>query len=66
MKRIEDNLRDFWDNIKCTSIQIIGVLEEEEKEKSFKKISEHYSWKFSQHGKGNSQSSPLSTEFHTG
>ena len=43
MKRIEENLRDFWDNIKCTSIQIIGVLEEEEKEKSFKKISEHYS-----------------------
>ena len=40
MKRIEDNLRDFWYNIKCTSIQIIGVLEEEEKDKGFKKISE--------------------------
>ena len=31
MKRIEDSLRDFWDNIKCTNIWIIGVTEEEEK-----------------------------------
>ena len=29
MKRIEDSLRDFWDNIKCTNIQIMGVPEEE-------------------------------------
>ena len=28
MKRTEDSLRDLWDNIKCTSIQIIGVPEE--------------------------------------
>ena len=31
MKRTEDNLRDFWNNTKCTNIQIIGVPEEEEK-----------------------------------
>ena len=31
MKRIEDSLRDLWDNIKCTNIQIIGVPEEEQK-----------------------------------
>ena len=31
MKRIEDSLRDFWDSIKCTNIQSIGVPEEEEK-----------------------------------
>ena len=31
MKRIEDRLRDLWDNIKRTSIQIIGVPEEEKK-----------------------------------
>ena len=24
MKRPEDNLRDLWDNIKCTNIQIMG------------------------------------------
>ena len=40
MKRTEDNLRDLWENIKCTNIQIIGVLEEEEKEKGYEKISE--------------------------
>ena len=33
MKRIDDHLRDLWDNIKCTNIQIIGVPEEEEKMK---------------------------------
>ena len=38
MKRIEDNLRDFWDNTKCTNIQIIGVPEEEEEKKGFEKI----------------------------
>ena len=34
MKRTEDSLRDLWDNIKCTNIQIIGVLEKEGKNKS--------------------------------
>ena len=29
MERTEDSLRDPWDNIKCTNIQIIGVQEEE-------------------------------------
>ena len=41
MKRIEDSLRDLWDNIKCANIQIIGVPEEEEKklsEKIFEEI----------------------------
>ena len=41
MKRIEDILRDFWDNIKHTNIQIIGVPEEEEeKKKGHEKIFE--------------------------
>ena len=40
MKRTEDSLRDLWDNIKCTNIQIIGVLEEEEKKKGYEKIFE--------------------------
>ena len=37
MKRIEDSLRDLWDNIKQTNIQIIGAPEEEEKEKGTEK-----------------------------
>ena len=40
MERIEDNLRDLWDNTKCTNIQIIGVPEEEEKKKVSEKIFE--------------------------
>ena len=40
MKRIEDSLRDLWDNIKCTNIRIRGVPEEEEKKKRTEKIFE--------------------------
>ena len=40
MKRIQDNLRDRWDNIKCTNIRIIGVPEEEERKKGTEKIFE--------------------------
>ena len=40
MKRIEDSLRELWDNINCTNIQIIGVPEEEEKKKGSEKIFE--------------------------
>ena len=37
MKIIEDNLRDLWDNTKCTTIRIVGVPEEEEKRKGSEK-----------------------------
>ena len=40
MKRMEDSLRNLWDNIKCTNIKIIGVPEEEEKKKGYEKIFE--------------------------
>ena len=40
MKRIEESIRDHWDNIKCTNIRIIGVPEEEEKKKGSEKIFE--------------------------
>ena len=33
MKRAEDSLRDLWDNIKCTNIQIIVVSGKDEKRK---------------------------------
>ena len=36
MKRIEDSLRELWDNVKCTNIRIIGVPEEEKKKGSEK------------------------------
>ena len=38
IKRNEDNLRDIWDIVKCPSIRIIGVPEEEDKKKSHEKI----------------------------
>ena len=38
MKRTEDSLRDLWDNIKRTSIQIIGVPGKKEYEKVFEEI----------------------------
>ena len=40
MKRNEDSIREFWDNIKCTYIGIIGVPEDEKKvsEKIFEEI----------------------------
>ena len=40
MKRIEDILRDLWDNIKCANIRIIGVPQEEEKKKGYENIFE--------------------------
>ena len=40
MKRTENSLRDFWDNIKSTNILIIGVPEGKKKryEKIFQEI----------------------------
>ena len=38
MKRIDDSLRDLWDNIKHTNIRIKGVPEVEEKKKGNEKI----------------------------
>ena len=40
IKRIEDSLRDIWDDNKHTNIQIIGVAEEEKKKKRTEKIFE--------------------------
>ena len=40
IKRNEDKLRDLWDNVKRSNIQIIGVPEEEDKKKGHEKIFE--------------------------
>ena len=40
MKRIEDSLRELWDNIKHINFRIIGVPEEKEKKKGTEKILE--------------------------
>ena len=40
IKRNEDNLRDLWDNVKSPNIEIIGVPEEEDKNKDHGKILE--------------------------
>ena len=37
IKRLEEILRDLWDNIKCTNIRVIRVPEEEEKKKGNEK-----------------------------
>ena len=42
MKRMDDSLRDLWNNIKHTNIQIIGIPEEERKI-GYEKIFEDYS-----------------------
>ena len=40
IKRNEDNRRDFWDNVKCPNIRILGVPEEDDKKKDHEKILE--------------------------
>ena len=40
IKRNEDNLRDLWDNVKCTNTRLLGVPEGEDKKKDHEKILE--------------------------
>ena len=40
MKRIEDSLRDLWDNIRHTNIRIIGFPKEDQKKKGTEKTFE--------------------------
>ena len=45
MKRTDDSLRDLWDNIKWTNIQIIGVPEEEDNLEIWKTQQRPQDWK---------------------
>ena len=62
MKRTKDSLRDLGGNIKPTNIQIIGGPRRREKERVWENFWRDYSWKFLQHGRGNSQPSPRDTK----
>ena len=67
MKRMEDSLRDLWDNIKhTTNLLIIGVPEEEKKkgyEKNFEEIVVEI---FPNMEKEIANQSKRQKEFHTG
>ena len=67
MKRIEEGLRDLWDNIKHTNIWVIGVPEEEEKKKGTEKnFEEIIVENFSNMGKEKSIKSKKCRESPTG
>ena len=67
MKRIEDTLRDLYDNIEHTNIRIIGVSEEKEKKKRTDKIFEEIIVEnYPNMGKEMSVKSRKHRESHTG
>ena len=51
IKRNEDNLRDLWDNVKCPTIRIIGVPEEDKKKGHEKRLEEIIDENFPKMGK---------------
>ena len=62
MKRIEDNLRDLWDNTKAPTFELYGSQKKKRKRKGLRKYLKRLYWKTSLHGKGNSHPSPGSTD----
>ena len=61
MKRTEDSLRDLWDNIKHTNIQIIGIPEEE-RNKGYETVFEEIIVENFPNMEKESQSSPRGTK----
>jgi len=66
IKRTEGSLRDLWDNIKHTNIQIIGVPEDEKKKEYEKNFEEIRVENFPNMEKGLSIKSKRCKESHTG
>ena len=62
MKRTQDSLRDLWDNIKCTNIQIIGVSGKDEKKKGYEKFLKEIIVENFPNMEKESQSSPRGTK----
>ena len=65
MKRTEDSLRDLG-QYQMHQHSDYRNPRRRGKERVWENFWRDYSWKFSQHGKGNSHSSRRGTEFHTG
>ena len=65
LKRNEDSLRKFWDNVKGTNIRIIGVPEGTDKKKGTEKISEEIrAENFPNMGRNHSLKSGKHNEYH--
>ena len=66
MERTQDNLRDLWGNIKHRNIGIIGVKEEEEKNKGYENTFENIVENFPRMGKEIVNQFKRHKESHTG
>ena len=67
IKRNDSTVIELWDNIKCTNIQIIGVPDEDEKEKQAENIFEEITVKnISKMEKEKVSKSRKHRNFHTG
>ena len=65
MKTNEENLRELWDNVKCTNMCVIGVPEGSDREKGTEKIFEEIiAEKFPHMGKDHSLKSRKHNEYH--
>ena len=64
MRRTEDSLRDLWDQPYQMQqhLNYRGPRKRRGKERVWENFLRDYSWKFPQHGKGTSQSSPRGTK----
>ena len=66
MKRIEDSLKDLWENIKYTNIRIIGIPEEEKRKGTEKIFEEITVENFPNMGKEIVNQVQEAQKFHTG